>query len=83
MTIAKRLIILLALPWLVLVGLGVLNRFQLAKVETRVRFAGEFQIKSLASNHAGGARCLRQLFYYLDARSWLYFFSYNIERESQ
>ena len=49
MTIARRLIILLAVPWLVLVGLGVFSRIQMAKVEERVRIAGEIQIKSLAA----------------------------------
>ena len=49
MTIAKRLIILLAVPWLVLVGLGVFSRMQMGRVEERVRVAGEIQIRSLAA----------------------------------
>jgi len=48
MTIAKRLIILLAVPLLVLLGLGVFIRFQLAEVESRIRFVSEAQIPSLA-----------------------------------
>jgi two-component system, sensor histidine kinase and response regulator len=49
MTIAKRLIILLAVPLLALVGLGVFTRLQLSKVETRSRFVAETQISSLAA----------------------------------
>jgi two-component system, sensor histidine kinase and response regulator len=49
MTIAKRLIILLALPLLALVGLGLFTRLQLSKVETRSRYVAETQIGSLAA----------------------------------
>ena len=38
MTIARRLLILAAVPLLILLGLGIFNRLQLAKVESRVRF---------------------------------------------
>ena len=48
MTIAKRLIILLAVPLLVLLGLGVFTRFQLSKIEQQSRFVAETQISSLA-----------------------------------
>jgi CHASE3 domain sensor protein len=49
MTIARRLIILLAVPLLVLLGLGAFSRIQLAKVEARTRFAAETQVQSLAA----------------------------------
>src|ERR1700752_3602254 len=49
MTIAKRLILLLAVPLLALVGLGVFTRLQLTTIETRSRFVGELQIPRLAS----------------------------------
>src|SRR5512140_1161760 len=49
MTIAKRLIILLAVPLVALLGLGVFTRLQLSKVETRSRFVAETQIGSLAA----------------------------------
>jgi two-component system sensor histidine kinase/response regulator len=48
MTIAKRLIILLAVPLLALLGLGVFTRFQLSKIEQQSRFVAETQISSLA-----------------------------------
>jgi PAS domain S-box-containing protein len=49
MTIAKRLIILLAVPLVALVGLGVFTRLQLSKVEQQSRFVAETQISSLAA----------------------------------
>jgi len=49
MTIAKRLIILLAVPLLALVGLGVFTRIQLSEVETRSLYVAETQISSLAA----------------------------------
>ncbi len=49
MTIAKRLIVLLAVPLLVLVGLGIFVRAQLARIEDRSRFVAETQIASLAT----------------------------------
>jgi len=49
MTIAKRLIILLAVPLLALVGLGVFTRIQLSQVETRSLYVAETQIGSLAA----------------------------------
>src|SRR5262245_44338944 len=48
MTIAKRLIVLVAVPLLVLLGLGVFSRLLLAKVESRMRYAAETQVRSLA-----------------------------------
>jgi two-component system sensor histidine kinase/response regulator len=49
MTIAKRLIILLAVPLVALVGLGVFTRFQLSKIEARTRFVTESRITALAT----------------------------------
>jgi hypothetical protein len=48
MTIAKRLILLLAVPLVALLGLGVFTRHQLSDVEERARFVSETQIPSLA-----------------------------------
>ncbi|MEI6392805.1 MAG: response regulator [Verrucomicrobiota bacterium] len=48
MTIAKRLIILLAVPLVALVGIGGFTRLQLSKIEQRSRFVAETQITSLA-----------------------------------
>ncbi len=47
MTIAKRLIFLLAVPLVALLGLGVFTRIELAKIEARSRFVAEKQIPSL------------------------------------
>src|SRR5262245_41716668 len=49
MTIARRLILLLAVPLLVLFSLGIFIRAQLTKVEGRVRYAAETQVQSLAT----------------------------------
>ena len=49
MTIAKRLIILLAVPLVALVGLGVFTRLQLAQIEARSRFVAESRIVALAT----------------------------------
>ena len=49
MTIANRLIILLAVPLVALVSLGVFTRLQLSRVEDRSRFVAELQIPSLAA----------------------------------
>ncbi len=49
MTIAKRLVLLLAVPLLALVGLGVFTRLQLTTIETRSRFVADLQIPSLAT----------------------------------
>jgi PAS domain S-box-containing protein len=49
MTVAKRLILLLAVPLVALLGLGVFTRFQLADLEARNRFMAETQIASLAT----------------------------------
>jgi len=48
MTIAKRLMILLAVPLLILVALGFFVRTQLARIEVQSRFLAETQIGSLA-----------------------------------
>ena len=49
MTIAKRLVLLLAVPLLALVGLSVFTRLQLTNIETRSRFVAELQVPSLAA----------------------------------
>ncbi len=49
MTIAKRLIILLAVPLVALLGLGVFTRFQLSRIEEQSRFVAEAQIPTLAA----------------------------------
>ena len=49
MTIAKRLIILLAVPLVALLGLGVFTRLQLAEIEARSRFVAESRIVALAT----------------------------------
>jgi methyl-accepting chemotaxis protein len=49
MTIAKRLVLLLAVPLLALVGLGLSTRMQLTTIETRSRFVADVQIPSLAA----------------------------------
>jgi two-component system sensor histidine kinase/response regulator len=48
MTIAKRLMFLLAVPLIALLGVGLFSRFQLSRIETRSRFVAETQIPSLA-----------------------------------
>jgi PAS domain S-box-containing protein len=49
MTIAKRLIILLAVPLVALLGLGVFTRLRLSKIEQQTRFVAEKQTPSLAA----------------------------------
>src|SRR5262249_22872258 len=49
MTIGKRLIILLAVPLLILVGLGIFSRMQLASIEEHTKFLAQTQIGSLAT----------------------------------
>src|SRR5215813_1006359 len=49
MTIAKRLIILLAVPLLILVGLEVFTLFELSRIETRSRFVAESRIAAIAT----------------------------------
>src|SRR5258705_13195305 len=49
MTIAKRLIILLAVPLVALLGLGVFVRMQLSDVEDKSRFVAESRISALAT----------------------------------
>ena len=48
MTIARRLLILVAVPLLVLGGLGLFVHRQLESIEARSRFVAENQIGSLA-----------------------------------
>jgi two-component system sensor histidine kinase/response regulator len=49
MTIAKRLVLLLAIPLLALVGMGIFTRVHLSEIESRSRFVAENQIPSLAA----------------------------------
>ena len=49
MTIATRLIILLAVPLVALLGLGVFTRLQLAKIEAQGRFVAESRIGAVAT----------------------------------
>jgi len=49
MTIARRLLVLLTVPLLVLVGIGVFGRIQMAAIEDQARFLVEKQIVSLAT----------------------------------
>ena len=49
MTIAKRLIILLAVPLVALLGLGIFTRLQLSKIEARSRFVTESRVEALAT----------------------------------
>jgi len=48
MTIAKRLILLLVVPLLTLVGIGIVTRQQMARVEDRARFVSESRLVALA-----------------------------------
>src|ERR1035437_2826137 len=48
MTIAKRLILLLAVPIVALLGLGIFTRLELSSIEERSRFVSEAQVPSLA-----------------------------------
>src|SRR5262249_23770840 len=47
MTIAKRLVLLLALPLMALLGLGLFNRVQFARIEARSRFVADQQVPSI------------------------------------
>src|SRR5262245_16827108 len=49
MTIARRLMLLLAVPLVILVALGVLSLVELARIESRSRFVVESQVGSLAA----------------------------------
>jgi signal transduction histidine kinase/DNA-binding response OmpR family regulator len=49
MTIARRLMILLAIPLAALVGMGLFTRYQLATIEARTRFVAESRITALAT----------------------------------
>jgi PAS domain S-box-containing protein len=49
MTIARRLILLLAVPLALLLGLGVLVRIQLSTMEARSRFVAESRVPALAA----------------------------------
>jgi PAS domain S-box-containing protein len=47
MTIARRLIVLLAVPLLAFVGIGLFVRAQLARIEDRTRFVAESRVQAL------------------------------------
>src|SRR4030095_17145747 len=49
MTIARRLLILLAVPLVALLGLGVFPRMQWSKIEERSRFVAESRVSALAT----------------------------------
>jgi signal transduction histidine kinase/DNA-binding response OmpR family regulator/HPt (histidine-containing phosphotransfer) domain-containing protein/CHASE3 domain sensor protein len=49
MTIAKRLMMLLAVPLVALLGLGLFTRLQLSRIEARSRFVAESRIVALAT----------------------------------
>ena len=49
MTIARRLILLLGVPLVVLIGLGIFTRHQLDRIEERSRFVAESRITALAT----------------------------------
>ncbi|CAN5512324.1 hypothetical protein BH09SUM1_BH09SUM1_16860 [soil metagenome] len=48
MTIARRLIVLLAAPLLILVVIGIISHQQMARVEDRTRFVAESRLEALA-----------------------------------
>ena len=48
MTIARRLMILLAVPLLILIGIGIITRQQMARIEERTRFVAESRVVALA-----------------------------------
>ena len=48
MTIAKRLVLLLAVPLLVLIALGIFSRIELAEVKARSQFVAKTKIEGLA-----------------------------------
>src|SRR6478735_5934279 len=48
MTIARRLILLMAVPFLILFAIWMVTRMQLAKVEERMRFVAESRVVALA-----------------------------------
>jgi signal transduction histidine kinase/DNA-binding response OmpR family regulator/HPt (histidine-containing phosphotransfer) domain-containing protein/HAMP domain-containing protein len=47
MTIARRLTVLLAVPLLILSGIGVFTRYQLLRIEDRTRFVAESRVPAL------------------------------------
>src|SRR5262249_29199746 len=49
MTIARRLIILLAVPLLTIAGLSIFSRSQLSELATRSRYVSELQMPSVAT----------------------------------
>ncbi len=48
MTIAKRLMVLMAVPFLLLTAIWVVNRVQMARVEERIRFVAESRVVAVA-----------------------------------
>src|SRR5262245_28340487 len=49
MTIAKRLVILLAVPLLILLGLEVFTWFELSRIESRSGFVAQSRIEAVAT----------------------------------
>ena len=49
MTIARRLVLLLAVPILALLAMGVFTRMELGRIETSTRFVAESRIAALAT----------------------------------
>src|SRR5262245_44986811 len=68
MTIARRLILLLAIPLVAMVAVGIFTRMQLAQMEARTRFVAESRIGALATlgNVSRGFTEMR-----VDARAYL------------
>jgi two-component system sensor histidine kinase/response regulator len=48
MTIAKRLIVLLAVPLMILLGIGLFTRYELVRIEDRTRYLAETRVVALA-----------------------------------
>jgi CHASE3 domain sensor protein len=48
MTIARRLMILLAVPLLIRIGIGIITRQQMARIDERTRFVAESRVVALA-----------------------------------
>jgi CHASE3 domain sensor protein len=48
-TIAKRLTILLAVPLLIVIGIGIILRQQMGRIKERTRFVAESRASALAA----------------------------------
>ena len=68
MTIARRLMVLVAVPLLILAGLGVVVRHELALIEKQNAFLAQFQITSLSTLGNISQRFMQMR---VDARSYL------------